>query len=1501
MPLTVTRTYRQNDPQTRAFGKGTNWNFGIFLWSALQYQEADLVLPDGGRIHYVRTSSGTSWSDAVFESTATPTMYYKSTIAWNGNGWDLRLRDGTVYIFAENAGLKTIRDRYGNQVNLIRQNGDPNGNVIGLVSSSGRWVTLTYDTSNRITSVTDNTGRTTGYTYNAAGYLETVTDPAGGVTTYTYDTNGRMLTLRDARNIVFLTNHYDANGRVDLQTQADTTTYHFAYTLDGNGAVSQTDVTDPRAFIHRVTFNAAGYSLTDAAAYGTPQAETTTYVRQASGNLSTSVTDALDRRTDSTYDAAGNVTSVTRLAGTGNAVTTQTTYGVFSLPTTITDPLGRTTTFAYDTLGELVRVTDPRGKDTTFTYNSAGQPTTVTDPTGKTTTSLYFFGDPIGTVDPLGKQTRSFIDAAGRPAAMVDPLGATTRTNFDSLNRPTVLTSPLGGTTTFSYDPNGNVLTVTDSNGGVTTETYDNMDRLLTKEDPLHRQESRTYDAAGHIATATDRKGQVTTYTYDPIGRRTFTGYKTVTVGGSTTYESTISAVYDAANRLRGGTDSASGTVTYGYDDFDQLISEVSPQGSVTYAYDAAGRRTSMTLAGQPQVTYTYDAADRLTRVTQGTDVVSVTYDDAGRRLTMTLPNSVVATYAHDDASRVTGITYTRNSTAIGDLSYGYDADGHRTSEGGSLARTILPVALTAATYGASNQLATWDGTSFSYDPNGSLTGQGSAPAPDTQAPTVPTSLSATAIGSRQVNLSWSPSTDNVGVTKYSVFRGGTLLTGLPGGTTTFTDWSVAPSIAYAYTVAASDAGGNSSAQSTAANVTTPAEGTSYASDAFNRTVTGGWGTADVGGAWSGTDSTFSVSPGGGKVTLSSATNKNANLTAVAARDQEVLVKLNVNKLATGGTTTAWVALRRQSSTTYYSAQVAFNTSHTISLSFVRTSNGTSTTIGSGIAAPTHLATDSYWLRVQISGTTATNGKMRLWKVGTTEPTTWTVNSTDNATPTALRGTGHVGVRFQVAGSGFPIVGTFSALAFTSIGGGAPPPDTTAPTVPTGLTATAASSTRINLSWTASTDAVGVQGYRLFRSGSLAATVGSTTWADTGLTPSTAYSYTVAAIDGAGNASAQSTSAGSTTQSAALSTSYVWNARNELTQILDGSTVTAAFAYDASGSRISKTINSTSTAFAYSGPNAIQEKSGGTPSANMLTGGTDELFKRSDSLGARYPLTDAQGSVLALVDSTGATTTSYTYGPFGQTSSSGEASANPTQFTGRENDGTGLYYYRARYYDPIHSRFISEDPAGFAAGGPNLHSYVGDDPTDATDSAGECSDPGGPGIRYCIERFIPEASAMGATGDNRSYQSSGGTYRIHQAVFQRADGTTTYSQDAGVSHIGLVNEKGRLSDCLAVVVSLPLGGRKITVECAGLIGGAGDNPLSPFWWAPTPEIFHLVRITEDATGRVASVVGFGTPYPAMEIWQYGGTKGPQLAFCVDAAGKSPLDLAGTTTYTSSCP
>jgi len=93
-------------------------------------------------------------------------------------------------------------------------------------------------------------------------------------------------------------------------------------------------------------------------------------------------------------------------------------------------------------------------------------------------------------------------------------------------------------------------------------------------------------------------------------------------------------------------------------------------------------------------------------------------------------------------------------------------------------------------------------------------------------------------------------------------------------------------------------------------------------------------------------------------------------------------------------------------------------------------------------------------------------------------------------------------------------------------------------------------------------------------------------------------------------------------------------------------------------------------------------------------------FNRAESTGAYTPLQDALGSVIGLVDASGNLVIQYAYDPFGNTTASGAVNANQFQYTGRENEGDGLYFYRARYYSPLLGRFINEDPLGFAGSGP---------------------------------------------------------------------------------------------------------------------------------------------------------------------------------------------------------
>jgi RHS repeat-associated protein len=739
IPISLSRTFRQADAISRDFGIGANMPYDMFLvgdddYTPEGYTYQDLILADGSRVHFTRVSpclgvdGYCDFSNATYVATSTPTDFYGATLAWtwtaaaDTQNWTVTKKDGTVYQFPESdnssspraAALIAMYDRYGNALNFTR---DINSNLTKVASPNGRWIQFSYDSDNRIIEAFDSAGRSTSYTYNPAGYLASATDANGGVSYYTYDTDGNMTSIQDPRGIVYLQNQYDANGMVSLQTQADGNTYQFAYTLDANGNVIQTRVTDPRGYQRIVTFNTDGFMTSDTHAVGKPEQQEITYIREPGTGLLLSMTDALNRTTTFTYDAMANATSITRLSGTSSAATETIAYDPkFFEPSAVTDPLGNTTSFTYDDKGNLLAVADPLGDTSQYTYNPAGQPVTKTDSLGNQTQFAYTSGILTSVTDALGRTASKFVDQAGRVAAATDPLGHATQIGYDPLGEITSITDPLENQTSFTYDGNGNLLTVTDANQHTTTYTYDNMDRVQTRKDPLGNQSSAQYDGNSNLTQATDRKGQITNYTYDGLNRPTLITFND---------GSTVTNAFDAGNRTTAIVDSISGTISRSYDGLNDLLSETTPQGSVSYTYDADSRRQTMTVSGQSLVNYTFDNASRVTAIAQGSTHVSFGYDSDSRRTSLTLPNGITATYTYDAASQLAGIVYQGGALGVANLTYAYDLAGRRTSVGGSLASTQLPAPVSSAAYNANNQLTQWGSTTMTYDANGNTLNDG--------------------------------------------------------------------------------------------------------------------------------------------------------------------------------------------------------------------------------------------------------------------------------------------------------------------------------------------------------------------------------------------------------------------------------------------------------------------------------------------------------------------------------------------------------------------------------------------------------------------------------------------------------------------------------------------------------------------------------------------------------------------------------------------------------
>lgn len=152
----------------------------------------------------------------------------------------------------------------------------------------------------------------------------------------------------------------------------------------------------------------------------------------------------------------------------------------------------------------------------------------------------------------------------------------------------------------------------------------------------------------------------------------------------------------------------------------------------------------------------------------------------------------------------------------------------------------------------------------------------------------------------------------------------------------------------------------------------------------------------------------------------------------------------------------------------------------------------------------------------------------------------------------------------------------------------------------------------------------------------------------------------------------------------------------------------------------SNSSSSGTSVFAYDGDNLIEETSStGTVVARYVHGlNIDEPLAMLRSGATSYYQADGLGSITSLSNSSGSITNTYSYNSFGSLLSSTGSVVNPFRFTARESDSeSGLYFYRARYYDPSIGRFLSEDPIGFNAS-TNFYAYSSNSPTNLTDPSG---------------------------------------------------------------------------------------------------------------------------------------------------------------------------------------
>ncbi|MGJ8720331.1 MAG: PKD domain-containing protein [Salinibacterium amurskyense] len=196
--------------------------------------------------------------------------------------------------------------------------------------------------------------------------------------------------------------------------------------------------------------------------------------------------------------------------------------------------------------------------------------------------------------------------------------------------------------------------------------------------------------------------------------------------------------------------------------------------------------------------------------------------------------------------------------------------------------------------------------------------------------------------------------------------------------------------------------------------VVTAPPGAAFAEDTFERTVAAGWGTANVGGAWSSnTNSTYTVGSGAGAfVHTGTGTTRRALLEGVSETSVEAQVEITADKVAESGHIVVGV-IGRQVGSAFYQARLRLQTGGVVGLQIM--SGSTVVLANMNVPGMTYAAGDTFILKTSVEGTSPTTISAKLWKAGDAEPASWQLVATDSTA--ALQAAGAVGFESYLSGS----------------------------------------------------------------------------------------------------------------------------------------------------------------------------------------------------------------------------------------------------------------------------------------------------------------------------------------------------------------------------------------------------------------------------------------------------------------------------------------------------
>ena len=722
--------YYNSSANTTNYGYGNGWSMGIEMRYIPDTAGIIIEQGDGRQDLYTRFGS-------LFEA---PAGVF-NTLTMVGNGYELRTKDGTRYLFTDTVTkrITRIEDRNNNALNLNYMDGfltsisDDNGRALQFswtdslmtrmtTSFDNRSWSYQYDESGNLAHVTDALQRTVHYGYNDDNRISVFTDAAGYSTYVTYNGDGMAhriktdLTDKSIRyeqalkqtvfidyltdgNNQFSTYYFDDQGRV-IEKKGNCCGFSSKLQYDNDNNVTRIEDANGHATTYTYDHNGNVLSATDALGYTQYYMYENTY-----GNL-LSFTDKKGNVYYYSYDDRGNMTEKRTPLNT----VTSYTYNAYGQVLTATDANGNVTGFSYDNYGNLISQTDALGNTSMMTYNTAGNLISVKDPYLAEIRMNYNSADElIRMVDPMGNTIQMNYDQRGEMTAMIDSKHQITRFTYDALRQPIAVTGPMNNTVTIVYNAKQRPIQMVDAMNNVVKRVYDDHDWLTYVVDVLGDTTWFFYDNMGQVIGIRMPNEQEMTYQYDALDRLIFTSDRMGTVA---------QYVYDSNGNLIESTDGEGNHTWFTYDALNRLMQMTDANGSTRqYTYDANNNLLTLTDANGHTTTYSYDAMNRQVSSTDALrHTTSKTYDANGKMIAVTDAKGQTTSYTYDASGQLIQISFADGKTRMVE----YDPNGNVIRQKDEAGR------YTTFAYDALNRLTTKtypDNTThqFTYDLNGNV------------------------------------------------------------------------------------------------------------------------------------------------------------------------------------------------------------------------------------------------------------------------------------------------------------------------------------------------------------------------------------------------------------------------------------------------------------------------------------------------------------------------------------------------------------------------------------------------------------------------------------------------------------------------------------------------------------------------------------------------------------------------------------------------------------